>query len=83
MLVARATSKQVITTLNHMGVCLSYSQTFSYVENAAKAIEQNRELQHGDWIVAYDNIILRNVSPMREMPDIQRHGTSRAVWLSK
>ena len=55
-LVARATSKQVITTLNHMGVCLSYSQTFKYVGNAAKAIEQNRELQHGDWIVAYDNI---------------------------
>ena len=56
MFVAKATSKQVITTLNHMGVCLSYSQTFRNVENAARAIEQNSELQHGDWAVAYDNI---------------------------
>ena len=56
MLVARATSKQVITTLNHIGVCLSYRQTYRYVENTARAIEQSKELQTGHWIVAYDNM---------------------------
>ena len=56
MLIARATSKSVITTLNHIGICLSYSQTIRYVENAARAIDKRRELQRGHWIVAYDNI---------------------------
>lgn len=56
MLVARATSKLVITTLNHIGICLSYSQTLRYIENAARTIENSRELSHGHWIVAYDNI---------------------------
>ena len=74
MLVARATSTQVITTLKHMGVCLSYSQTFRYVENAAKAMKQNRELQHGDWIVAYDNInIEKSVTH-------ERHARHTEAW---
>ena len=59
MLVARATSKYVITDLNHIGVCLSYSQTFRYVEDIARAIDNSRQLQEGNWIVAYDNINIR------------------------
>ena len=56
ILIARATSKSVITTLNHIGICLSDSQTIRYVENAARAIDKRRELQRGHWIVTYDNI---------------------------
>ena len=56
MLTARATSKSVITTLNHIAICLSYSQTIRYVENSARAIDKRRELQRGHWIVAYNNI---------------------------
>ena len=50
MLVARATSKHVITDLNHIGVCLSYSQTFRYVEDIARAIDNSggsRNLKRG------------------------------------
>ena len=56
MLIARATSKQVITDLNHIGVSLSYRELLRLVEQTATSADSSTEIQHGTWIVAYDNL---------------------------
>ena len=56
MLLARGTSKQVITGLNHIDVSLSYYEILRLVEQTADAIASSNAIQHGTWIVAYDNI---------------------------
>ena len=84
MLVARATSKHVITDLNHIGVCLSYSQTFRYVEDIARVIDNSRQLQgsspcmEGNWIVVIS--ISKNLLFMKGMPDTVNLGTSPVDW---
>jgi hypothetical protein len=56
MMVARSVSKRVFDTFNHLGLCLSYSQTWDYVRKFAKEISRAIQLKEGTWIIAYDNI---------------------------
>ena len=56
MLISRATNKQVFVGLNHMGLCLSYSQTLQRLETIALATEASQAMATGTWILAYDNI---------------------------
>lgn len=52
MLVARAVNKQVIASLNHLGVCLSCTQTIEWVKRVASDVR----LKEGQWMLAFDNV---------------------------
>lgn len=56
MTVARSVSKRVFETFNHLGLTLSYTQTWEYVRKFAAATERASQLKEATWIVAYDNI---------------------------
>ena len=58
MLVARALGKQVLTDLNHLGVCVSHSELLQKIEDTARTIESSTDIRQGVWIVAYDNIYI-------------------------
>lgn len=58
MMVARSASKWLFETFNHLGSCLSYSQTWDYVRKFATETARSTELKEGIWIVAYDNITI-------------------------
>ena len=56
MLTARAVSRQVITSLNHLGICLSYHQTMEWVKRLARETARDSTLKEGHWIVVFDNV---------------------------
>ena len=46
---------QVITFLNHMGVCVSYQGAWMYLTTESKCLEF---VQSGHWLWVYDNLNL-------------------------
>ena len=56
LLTARAVSRQVITSLNHLGICLSYHQTMEWVKRLARETARDSTLKEGHWIVVFDNV---------------------------
>ena len=56
MLIARAVHKKVITSLNHLGICLSYQQSMEWVKRLTKETKQNFKLKEGHWILVFDNV---------------------------
>ena len=81
MTAARSLSKRVFDTYNHLGICLSYSQTWNYVRKFAKETFRVMQLKEGNWIVAYDNMNIHKNSSMKECLDTKKPGTSPADWL--
>ena len=83
MLVARAVNKQVIASLNYLGICLSYTQTMEWVKRLVKEVASDVSLKEGQWMLVYDNVNFQKKFGMRDITDTQSLGTLPAEWLSK
>ena len=56
MLVSKGTSREVITHLNRMGLCMSYSQTWRRLEDVAADPERLRDVRSKPVLWVYDNL---------------------------
>ena len=56
MLVSKRTSREVITHLNRMGICMSYSQTWRRLEDVAADPERLRDVRSKPVLWVYDNL---------------------------
>jgi len=56
ILIARSVPKQVISAFNHIGLCLSYTQSLEWVKRFRKENVAKANFSNGEWILVYDNI---------------------------
>lgn len=56
MLIARAVHKQLIASLNHLGISLSYNQIMEWVKRLARETAKDSNLKKGEWILVFDNV---------------------------
>ena len=50
------THLKAITDLNHVGVCLSYQQTWNYLKSLVQQSNFTHQVQQGSWLWVYDNL---------------------------
>ena len=75
---------QAITSLNHLGVCLSYRQTWDYLKSLVQQCNFTTQIQQGCWLWVYDNLnIHQRIRHERQGSETCIHLTSSITLLVK
>ena len=63
MLFARAVGRNVITSLNHIGVAMSYTPTLDWLRKAADDVSRSVNFREGRWMLVFDNVNFQKKNP--------------------
>ena len=80
MLFARAFGRNVITSLDHTGVAMSYTQTLDLLRKAALDVSRSVNFREGRWMLVFEYVNFQKNFVMREWIAIPNLGTSPVEW---